>query len=410
MSAPVFSTSSTSSRAKRRRESDVTDHDDEDQPKISSEPTRGIVDIDKNTNISATTNMEMAQSKEYLKYKPEGYDINPPPTSRPVRIYADGVFDLFHLGHMRQLEQAKKAFPDVYLICGIPNDDETHSQKGLTVLTDRQRAETVRHCRWVDEIIENAPWVVTPDFIEKHKIDYVAHDDIPYAGAGGTADIYQPIKESGKFLVTQRTEGISTSYIITKIIRDYDKYLIRNFSRGVTRQELNVSWLKKNELDFKRHIADFRDSLKQNISSTKLELNKYLTTSTGRDHTDDNGSVASAPSSIARNLGLLRKRRRIVEPSSPPNAPGTNESSPNTSPTLNATTASVTEGCDSEDDEENDDNKLLLGLPMFLNGVKTWMGNRKSNGSTNTDRDEEGSGGPSPLMSPTLSPHLEREE
>ncbi|BAF22966.1 choline-phosphate cytidylyltransferase 2 [Oryza sativa Japonica Group] len=197
----------------------------------------------------------------------------PPPTEwydplsspgRPVRVYADGIYDLFHFGHARALEQAKKSFPNTYLLVGCCSDEITNLYKGKTVMTEDERYESLRHCKWVDEVIPDAPWVINQEFLDKHRIDYVAHDALPYADTSGAAnDVYEFVKAVGKFKETKRTEGVSTSDIIMRILKDYNQYIMRNLTRGYSRKDLGVSYVKEKQLRVNMGISKLREKVKE---------------------------------------------------------------------------------------------------------------------------------------------------
>ncbi|XP_010260648.1 PREDICTED: choline-phosphate cytidylyltransferase 2-like [Nelumbo nucifera] len=196
-----------------------------------------------------------------------------PSGDKSVRVYADGIYDLFHFGHARSLEQAKKLFPNTYLLVGCCSDEVTHKYKGKTVMTESERYESLRHCRWVDEVIPDAPWVITQEFLDKHNIDYVAHDSLPYADASGAGkDVYEFVKAVGKFKETKRTEGISTSDIIMRILKDYNQYVMRNLDRGYTRKELGVSYVKEKRLRVNMGLNKLREKVKEHQEKVEKKI------------------------------------------------------------------------------------------------------------------------------------------
>jgi choline-phosphate cytidylyltransferase len=134
-------------------------------------------------------------------------------------------------------------------------------------MNEKERVEAVSHCRYVDEVIPLAPWIITPEYMRKHKIDYVSHGEDLSVDENGN-DVYQGIKDLGRFLVIKRTDGISTSDLILRIVKDYDKYVRRNLQRGYSYKEMNVGWAKRQEIKFDTQV----EKLKKNYEEIKEDV------------------------------------------------------------------------------------------------------------------------------------------
>lgn len=57
-----------------------------------------------------------------------------------------------------------------FLVFAVCSDELTHQFKGYTVMTEDERYEALRHCRYVDEVVRDAPWTLTTEFLKKHKV------------------------------------------------------------------------------------------------------------------------------------------------------------------------------------------------------------------------------------------------
>ena len=130
-----------------------------------------------------------------------------------IRVYTDMVADLFHYGHVELLRKAR-ALGD-YLLVGICDDDAVAANKRRPILTMKERIAAIAGCRYVDEVIPNAPWKFDPAWIKMYKIDLVVHGD-EYSQEQFEYYYKVPI-EMGIFRAVPYTKGISSSEIIRRI-------------------------------------------------------------------------------------------------------------------------------------------------------------------------------------------------
>ncbi|KAF6774512.1 hypothetical protein AHF37_06458 [Paragonimus kellicotti] len=115
---------------------------------------------------------------------------------KPVRVWVDGCFDLVHFGHANALRQAK-ALGD-QLVVGVHSDEEVKFHKGPPVFTEQERYRLIRAIKWVDEVVEAAPYVTAVKTMDEHECAFTAHgDDITLTADG--SDPYYFVKVAGRY-------------------------------------------------------------------------------------------------------------------------------------------------------------------------------------------------------------------
>uniref|UniRef100_A0AAY4BYX4 ethanolamine-phosphate cytidylyltransferase n=1 Tax=Denticeps clupeoides TaxID=299321 RepID=A0AAY4BYX4_9TELE len=134
---------------------------------------------------------------------------SPEKRRRTVRVWCDGCYDMVHYGTLQSAETGE-GYGD-YLIVGISK------HKGPPVFTQQERYKMVRAIKWVDELVEGAPYVTTLQTLDKYSCDFCVHgDDITLTVDG--KDTYEDVKKTGRYRECNRTQGVSTTDLVGRML------------------------------------------------------------------------------------------------------------------------------------------------------------------------------------------------
>ena len=76
-------------------------------------------------------------------------------------VAVSGGFDPVHVGHVRMFQEARGLGDRLVVI--LNNDNWLRKKKGFIFMPQEERAELIRHIKWVDEVILTGHEVDAPD-------------------------------------------------------------------------------------------------------------------------------------------------------------------------------------------------------------------------------------------------------
>ncbi|KAH3901688.1 ethanolamine-phosphate cytidylyltransferase SCDLUD_001459 [Saccharomycodes ludwigii] len=121
---------------------------------------------------------------------------------------------------------------------GVHNDEDIcYNKGGSPVMNELERYDHMKSIKWCDKLIPAAPYVTDPQLMDEYSCQFVLHgDDITTDHDGN--DCYQIVKDLGRFVVVKRTQGVSTTDIIHRILTDTYSYKTKDIENNANNPKL----------------------------------------------------------------------------------------------------------------------------------------------------------------------------
>lgn len=144
--------------------------------------------------------------------------VIPQPERSGRTVYMDGVFDLFHVGHLNAIHQCS-ALGDRVII-GVTGDDDASGYKRRPIVPESERTAILKALEVVDDVVCPCPLVVTRDFMEQWGIDLVVHGFASQEDKDRQREFFQVAIDDGKFREIEYYSRLSTTDILSRIRAD----------------------------------------------------------------------------------------------------------------------------------------------------------------------------------------------
>lgn len=145
------------------------------------------------------------------------------PQKVAVRVYVGPCMDLIHSGHFNFLRQAK-SLGDI-LVVGVISDEEIAKAKGPPVMKLQERCAVISACKWVDEVYEGTEYSGSTEMLDRYNCDFLVHGDDLAIRKDNGKDALEDVKQAGRLKIVKRTEGVSTTEMVGRLLlmTDYNK-------------------------------------------------------------------------------------------------------------------------------------------------------------------------------------------